>query len=201
MMTMIGRRFCRFFRSSSVLFGRWTAAEDQLLLQRYDELGPAWTLLALGIRSRSPIECRRRYLQVSGALEKLTPKQHDLIYNEGYELHPDGTTLVKVPMERIVAGPFAKLAAAVEPVRFRRERRKRGWSQMERLAVQEGVEQYGPNWSLIARKLQFRSATQCRNMMIRRVIKFDEGRLFKACPSLLAAPAADVEEVEAAKEE
>ena len=182
---MLGLYFGRSFRTSAALLGRWTTAEDQLLLQKYRKFGPAWTVLALEITSRSPIECRRRYLQISGALENLTPAQHQLIYTEGYELHPDGRTIIKVPMERIVAGPFAKLAAMVEPVRFRRERRKKGWSQLERIAVQEGVEQYGPNWRLIAEKLQFRTPMQCRNMMIRRAIKLDESRLFEQYPTLL----------------
>jgi hypothetical protein len=80
--------------------------------------------------------------------------------------------LVKIPMENIVAGPFHKLAAAIPPVRFRSQRKRSGWGTLERLAVREGYEQYGPNWSLIARRLQYRTATQCRKMMMNQFIEY-----------------------------
>lgn len=138
------------------------------MLQKYEEIGPAWTALALEITSRSSTECRRRWLTLSGALEKLSESDRKLVYEDGYEKHSG--QLIKVPMEQIVSGPFARLAAAVEPVRFRSLVRKTGWGTMERLAVREGFEQYGSNWTFIARKLQYRTGRQCRNMMIRKYI-------------------------------
>lgn len=163
------RSFCRSLHFSRLsLSSRWTAAEDALLLKRYEELGPAWTALSLGIQSRSPTECRRRWLLLSGTLEGLTALERTLVYNEGYEKH-DGQ-LIKIPQERIVAGPFAKMAAAIEPVRFRTQRKRGGWTPQEVMAVREGYEQYGPRWDCIARKLQYRTGTQCRNMMRNRFI-------------------------------
>lgn len=165
----------RYFHASLKRFGRWTAAEDELLLQKHKEFGPAWTALSLEVISRSPTECRRRWLTISGALENLSDTERKLIYEDGYEKY--GNQLIKIPQERIVAGPFAKLAAAVEPVGFRSQRRQVGWGTMERLAVREGYEQYGPSWTFIARKLQYRTGRQCRNMMMRRYVECNEDKL------------------------
>lgn len=159
----------RYLHSSALRLHRWTATEDEMLKRKYTELGPAWTLLSLSLNSRSPVECRRRWLSLSGALENLPSETRRLVYEEGYELHQG--RLIKIPMEQIVPGPFAKLAASIERVRFRSQRRLLGWGTMERLAVREGYEQYGPNWSFIARRLQFRTGRQCRNMMLRRHIE------------------------------
>jgi hypothetical protein len=160
--------------------------EDELLTNRYDELGPAWTVLSLGLQSRSPIECRRRWLIISGALEELSPENYKLIYEEGYERH--NGRLIKVPKERIVAGPFARLAAAVEPVRFRSERRRGGWQQSEYMAVQEGLEQYGPRWDFIAKRMQYRTGRQCRNMMQRRYIGWNANLIEKSRDKLVKEP-------------
>lgn len=161
-------RLARAFHASCMLQHRWVASEDALLLEKYKELGPAWTLLSLSIRSRSPTECRRRYLTISGKLEGLSPAEHKLVYEDGYEMH--NGLLIKIPQERIVSSPFARLAAAIPPVRFRSLRRRQGWTPMEIMAVQEGFEQYGPRWDVIARRLQYRTDRQCRNMMQRRFI-------------------------------
>lgn len=179
--------FGRGLHASPRLLGRWSETEDQLLLNKYAELGPAWTVLSLAIASRSPVECRRRWLMLSGSLEGLGPEARRLVYEEGYEWHQG--RLIKIPMERVVAGPMAKLAAGIPPVRFRSQRRKGGWCQMERVAVQEGLEQYGPNWKLIAAKLQYRSPTQCRNMMLRRSIlwNLDIARRLPQVKTILAS--------------
>lgn len=159
----------RYLHASALRLHRWTTAEDGLLRSKYTELGPAWTLLSLSLNSRSPVECRRRWLSLSGALEGLSPEARRLVYEEGYEFHQG--RLIRIPMEQIVPGPFSKLAASIERVRFRSQRRLLGWGTMERLAVREGYEQYGPNWSFIARRLQFRTGRQCRNMMLRRHVE------------------------------
>lgn len=167
----------RHFHTSGVSFGRWTLAEDTTLLKKYEELGPSWTVMALSLQSRSPTECRRRWLNLSGTLEGLPKDIRRLVYEEGYEMHSG--RLIKIPVERIVSGPFKRLAAAVEPVRFRGERRRKGWSPTERMAVQEGFEQYGPRWDFIAKSLQFRTGRQCRNMMLRRYVNWSERLLNK----------------------
>lgn len=165
MLTLIRRSL----HASAPRLHRWTAAEDELLASKHAELGPAWTLLSLSLNSRSPVECRRRWLHLSGALEGLSPPLRRLVYEEGYEVHQG--RLIRIPMEQIVPGPFTRLAASVTRVQFRSQRRLAGWGTMERLAVREGYEQYGPNWSFIARRLQFRTGRQCRNMMLRRHIE------------------------------
>lgn len=166
----------RNFQTTRLLLNRWTGEEDALLLGRYEELGPAWTVISMGIRSRSPMECRRRWLILSGALEGLNAEEYRLVYVEGYERL--NKRLVRVPMERIVASPFAKLASMIDQVRFRSQRKKGGWSQIERLAVWQGLDQYGPNWQLIADKMQYRTPQQCRNLMLRRFVSLG---LFDKC--------------------
>jgi hypothetical protein len=182
----IGQFFSRNFHASPMLSGRWTSSEDALILKEYAKLGPAWTALSFSVLGRSPIECRRRWLTLSGTLTTLSPQARQLVYTEGYEEHSG--RLIKVPMERIVASPFAKLAAMVQPVRFRGERKRGGWSKEEIMAVQEGVLQYGPRWNFIAEKLQYRTGRQCRNMMQRRFIawskKLLESRMESNSPEL-----------------
>lgn len=39
----------------------WTPEEDELLLQKYNELGPKWTVIANFFKSRSNINVRNRY--------------------------------------------------------------------------------------------------------------------------------------------
>lgn len=161
----IYRSTLRTFHSSPILFSRWTAVEDTLLLKKYEELGPAWTVLSLCIKSRSPIECRRRWLMIGGSLEGLDEEEHKKVYEDGYD--KVGNQFIQFPMEQIAPGPFAKMAAAVQPVGLRSQRKRGGWSLLEKLAVREGFEQYGPNWKLIASKLQYRTPIQCRNMMMK----------------------------------
>ncbi|PJF19097.1 hypothetical protein PSACC_01065 [Paramicrosporidium saccamoebae] len=163
-------RLIRTFHASRLALSRWTGAEDATIMAKYEELGPAWTVLSLSVPSRSPIECRRRWLTLNGAMTNLPETDRRLVYNDGYELH--NGRLIKIPMERISAGPFAKLVAMVKPVRFRRDRKRGGWSKEEIMAVQEGVEQYGPRWNFIAAKLQYRTGRQCRNMMQSRFISW-----------------------------
>lgn len=162
----------QFHNSRVSLSSRWTAAEDTLLLKRYEEFGPAWTVLALGIRSRSPTECRRRWLTVTLTVKELDPEERRLVYEEGYEKH--GDQLVKVPQERILPGPFAMLAATIKKVRFRSQRKLGGWTNEEIMTVQEGYEQNGPRWDLIAKRMQFRTGRQCRNMMQKRFIEWGQ---------------------------
>lgn len=164
--------FSRGFHASRRLFGRWTEAEDKIILDTYEELGPAWTVLAFKVNSRSPVECRRRWLTLTNALTDLSPEERRLVYEDGYEFH--NGRLIKIPMENIVASPFAKMAAAVEPARFRGQRKREGWSLMERMALREGFETVGAQWNLIAEKIQFRTGVQCRNMMQRQFIGYNQ---------------------------
>lgn len=158
--------YSRSFHNSALRFGRWTAAEDTLLQEKYQELGPAWTILSLFIKSRSPIECRRRWLMLSGSLTGLNEAERKLVYEDGYD--KVGDQMVLFPMEQVTPGPFAKMVASVKPVGFRSQRKAGGWGTFEKLAVREGFEQYGPNWKFIASKLQYRTPRQCRNMILKR---------------------------------
>ncbi len=166
----------RAFHATAPLCHRWEAAEDANIRALYAKYGPAWTVVALRVPGRSPVECRRRHLVLEGALAGLPEGHKRLIYEENYEVRPDGS-LIRVPMERIEASPFARVASSIAPVRFRRDRTRAPWSAHEMMAIREGFEQYGPRWDLIAKPLQYRTERQVRNVIVRRYIDWYGGRL------------------------
>ena len=45
--------------------GRWTPQEDILLIQKYQELGPKWVLLAKYITNKSPVSIKLRWKRLS----------------------------------------------------------------------------------------------------------------------------------------
>jgi len=170
---MFPRVSIRSFHGSNILLrGPWTSREDAEVKKQYDRWGPAWTAIAIKIPSRSPVEVRRRYLRLSGTLASLSKAEEKLVNDEDWE--PVNKRLMRIPMETIVRGPFARLAAAVPLVRFRSQRRGEGWTMLEQMALREGYEQYGPRWDHIARQMQYRSGRQCRNFMQRKYITLPE---------------------------
>lgn len=171
------------FHASRTLLSGWKPQEDAKLLKRYEKIGPSWTMLAMQMPSRSPEECRRRYLRLSGQLEGLPAETARLIYIDGYEMH--NGELMMIPRETVVSNPFQKAARAVDPVRFRSQRKRQGWTPMERIAVREGFEQLGPSWDTIARSLQYRTGPQVRNFMLRQsVCLLTDKQLIEAAKSL-----------------
>ncbi|KAI9826485.1 MAG: hypothetical protein M1819_007334 [Sarea resinae] len=72
----------RWFHSidPSVRKGRWTAEEDKLLLENYDQFGPAWKQIALAIPGRKDDQCSKRYGEIldpsaRDRLRKWTPAE------------------------------------------------------------------------------------------------------------------------------
>ena len=129
------------FHSSAQSLSRWTSIEDQKLLKRYDTIGQAWTLLSLGMNSRSPIECRRRILKLTGQLKGIDSNKElmDALYVKDYEMH--NGRLLKIPTERILSTPFQRLSAAAPYQRYRSQRKKSGWASVELLALRQAYEQ------------------------------------------------------------
>ncbi|OHT01875.1 Myb-like DNA-binding domain containing protein [Tritrichomonas foetus] len=53
------------FVSPLVNVGPWSLEEDQLLLEKYEEIGPRWTLIAKSFNNRSDINIKSRFSVVS----------------------------------------------------------------------------------------------------------------------------------------
>jgi hypothetical protein len=60
----------------------WTAQEDQLLLQKYEEIGPKWSRLALYFHARTDIDVRNRYHRIERITKKAEAKITDTAVNE-----------------------------------------------------------------------------------------------------------------------
>ncbi len=158
------------------LASRWTAAEDGQLARRFAEVGPAWTVLALGIPSRSPLEVRRRILALAyGAPPAAPSAAHSAYSSLDIELH--GDRLVRIPAERVLPGPASLAAAAVRGTRERRVHRLAGWSRAEMVAVRQAYEEMGPNWRRMAGMLQWRTPAACRNVLFRQWVGCMRGEL------------------------
>lgn len=131
----------RHFHPSPQSLSRWTNLEDQKLLQRYEKIGQAWTVLSLGLNSRSPVECRRRILKLTGQLKGIESNKElmDAVYVKDYEIH--NGRLLKIPSEKIVSTPFQRLSVAAPYQRYRSQRKKLGWAPVELLALRQAYEQ------------------------------------------------------------
>lgn len=165
---IIPRRF--FFHSTPILCRRWQAAEDEQLTKRYEKYGPSWTLISFRLNRRTPEDCRKRHLVLSGRLESIKRSaDRQQLYQNGIE-SVDLERAIQIPNERIEPSPFAILAAKLPKRRLRQVKRENprnldSWSELEQLVVREGYEQYGPDWKRIAQRLSRRTPAQVKRMM------------------------------------
>jgi len=162
------------------LYGAWKSAEDKLLLEAYEKHGPAWTIVSFAVPSRSPTECRKRHIRLSGILETderlRDGRLAEAVYQEGFELAKDGSHLVRVPEPVIEESPLAKLSGALPKLRRRKEQdmreseEGRPWTELEQFVMREAYEVYGPNWKVIAGRLERRSPEEVKAFMEQQAI-------------------------------
>lgn len=159
----------RGLHASVPLCRSWRPSEDTRLLARFQRYGPVWDLIQLGFIGRRPQECRRRWLHVSGLLAKYSSdrRAQELLLG-GYEPHhgSDNTELwLRFPIENAGPSPFARFCAQLPEYRRRRLKRKAGWPEIEKMALQQGFDELGPNWEAIAKEMHRRTLGQCRRFL------------------------------------
>lgn len=158
--------FSPMFRLTRRLLGAWKPEEDALLRAGLEKHGPAWTLLSFSLPGRTPQECRKRQLTLSGQLKTDSrlkdPRAFHAVFHEGFELAADGG-FVRVPSEEIGETPVARLAAGLD--RSRTRRAGRPWEEGEKMVVREGYEIMGRNWKWIAARLHRRTPEEVQALM------------------------------------
>jgi hypothetical protein len=115
----------------------WLASQDQRLLRMVEERGPSWTLLSFGFPGRSPIDVRRRYLQLTGAFEARDPilqpvtEADRMRVRHGWDRTSRGDWL-RIPMDEIAPAPVKILARSVPAVKSSvRRSKRRPYSELE----------------------------------------------------------------------
>lgn len=95
-----------------------------------------------------------------------TPKltQRQAMLTEGWEPHGSRTWL-RFPIEQDGLSAFQHLAKACPQYTRRRLKRKAGWTEIERMAAQQGFDEHGSNWQLIARGLHRRTPAEVKGML------------------------------------
>jgi hypothetical protein len=157
-----------FIKPTVPLSKAWKQEEDQSLVDAFKKHGPAWTVVSFAVRSRSPVECRKRHLSLSGTVSKLKemhPRDRDLIFQEGYEMGKDGY-LIKFPEPVIEVSPYKKLAEQLPQKIKKKGANGRPWTELERMVVREAYEALGPNWLVISKVLVKRTPKEIHSMMI-----------------------------------
>ena len=100
----------------------------------------------------------------------------EAVYQEGFELAKDGSHLVRVPEPVIEESPLAKLSGALPKLRRRKEQdmreseEGRPWTELEQFVMREAYEVYGPNWKVIAGRLERRSPEEVKAFMEQQAI-------------------------------
>lgn len=176
-------QFRRLLHASGLLRRKWTEACDAALLNSYEKYGPAWSLLARET-GRKPAECRKRWLTVSGTLDKEHYEADRQLWLDGYErvTRRDGQVgWIRVPLDELPECPLTRLTEHLQPPQYRSnwQKKEAGWTEKELLILREGYEQFivpllenGPEsvseaelmeaWKAISRKLSRRTAAQCK---------------------------------------
>lgn len=190
----------RGFHVSAILRRRWSEDCDARLLAAYDRIGPAWPVISAEQPGRSVGECRRRWLHLAGVLDREPYAGDKELWLQGYEritLQDGQRGWIRVPgAERLPEDPFERIATGLPLFRANWNKKLAGWSELERLALREGYEQYvhpasrkgghaenehrhdtpetetsspavDAAWLRIARRFSRRTATQCRNFFNR----------------------------------
>ena len=134
-------------------------------MERYERFGPAWHLIQLGFTGRRPDECRYKWIHLSGLVDRYSHNsdaQQKL--KEGWEPHSSGVWL-KFPVEDPGLSTFRRLCAMLPTYPRRFIKRRAGWPEIEAFAVQQGIDEYGPNWEIIANEMHRRNKGQCKRFM------------------------------------
>jgi hypothetical protein len=174
-----------FHSTGSRLFRRWTAECDAQLLANYKEWGPAWAFIARNQPSKRTLsECRRRWLILSGVLDREPGQRERDMWLDGFErvqTKPGESEWIKIPLEPMPASPLDRLVPLLPNHPTNWTKKSVGWSEAERLALREGYEQFvlplkdgaanedevDAAWELISKRLSRRTGRQCRNFFER----------------------------------
>jgi hypothetical protein len=172
----------RHVHSSQRLLHKWTDNCDTFLLAAYEKFGPAWSLIAQETK-RKPEECRKRWLSLSGTLEKERYEADRQLWLDGYErvTRTDGQVgWIRVPIDELPETPLNRLTEHLQPPLHRSnwQKKEAGWSEAEALILREGYEQeivpllknsegveaaeIMVAWKSISRKLSRRTPGQCK---------------------------------------
>lgn len=143
---------------------KWGVDETELLIAKVQEFGPAWTVCSQFLPGRSALDCRKQHGTISS---KDKNGEEKMLMKQGCEKFPDSAPhqWFIVPLEPCPKNSFENLASKIPPQKFRSEKKKLGWSNEEILALREGFELYGPDWTKISRKLQYRTPKQCQKIL------------------------------------
>lgn len=176
-----------FIRQSNRLLRRWTEDCDTKLMQFFDKYGPAWGLLASNFQGRTALECRKRWLTLSGTLEAERYETDKQLWLDGYEritLDDGQKGWIRVPdVEKLSENPFEMITKHLSSFKSSWLKKQTGWSQMELIALREGYEQFilpllasgdeeeiNGAWDHLAKRLSRRTGTQCRNYFVKQHI-------------------------------
>lgn len=172
----------RLFHGSRVLLRKWTENCDSSLLAAYEQFGPSWSLIAQET-GRKPAECRKRWLNISGTLEKERYEADRQLWLDGFEriTRSDGQEgWIRVPLDELPLTPLNRLTEHLQPPFHRSnwQKKEAGWTEAELLILREGYEQeivpllknaesveeaeIMAAWKSISRKLSRRTAEQCK---------------------------------------
>jgi histone H3/H4 len=190
-----------FFRPSLRLFRRWTEECDSKLMEVYEKYGPAWSFLASQLPGRNGMECRRRWLHLSGTLEAERFEADKKLWLDGYERITLPSTgqkgWIRVPdVEKIPENPFERIAKHLPKFKTSWMKKRAGWSEIELMALREAYEQFivpleegekgeveeekiNQIWAQIAKRFSRRTGPQCRNFFHKQHIFWDSENKIK----------------------
>ncbi len=172
----------RLFHASRALLHKWTENCDSSLSSAYGRFGPAWSLIAQEV-GRKAAECRKRWLNLSGTLEKERYEADRQLWLDGYEriTRADGQVgWIRVPLDELPKTPLTRLTEHLKPPShpFNWKKKEAGWSSNELMILREGYEQLivpllknsesveddeiMTAWTSISRKLSRRTPEQCK---------------------------------------
>lgn len=188
------------FQGTRRLLRRWTESCDSTLLENYEKYGPTWGLIASKLPGRKGVECRKRWLNLSGVLEAEHYESDKQLWIDGYErmTRSDGQKgWIKVPdVEVLPEGPFERIAKYLPKFKAKWAKKEAGWNEQELLCLREGYEQYivpileaksekehdvserdeMEGWTYISRKFSHRTATQCRNFFYKQHVLWNSNK-------------------------
>jgi hypothetical protein len=161
----------------------WTESEDQILRQKYAELGPKWSEISRTITGRSEEACRVQFSQSVEHRTKepsMTSRGHaDGRANAKIWAPKDDRTLLEMhakhgPMwskiAQVVGGTtydgcrarFRRLANEKKQANFQAPPKKRIWTAKEDSILQQQYAIHGNKWCQIANSLPYRDGDMCR---------------------------------------